>query len=1134
MSDAGMRFKRIEVRNFGTWTGASAHTFSMNRAGAVIAGENGAGKSTMMDALITLFSSGNKGAFNAAAVKGGKSSRNIADYYKGTHGNTEDGDTKQSRAIVLRSFGDESMTMMLLAVMENAQGDVLTVAKSLFITATGEQKWRYFTSDRDLNINTHFHGYATGRDLSARANRFGFEIHDSLSSYWSAVAEGIGLPNADHAKRAFNTMIVTMSVPEMSSVTDFVRDHILPPMNLLEDGENYIQLLRNNGAIQEEIRRTKRRAEGLEEIVEIIDGLEDSIQNLKTAQMSETRISAAQQYVLFHNFRHGKAAKEREHRATMRRLLEIVTRTRVLNEGLDDVKRARLAGGTADVDRLRRDLASAEAMKASKDEQLGRLLHTAKGFVQVGSVDDDAGWNRIVKAAHQAQTDADAAISENEAFLQGVNDEIRTAEVSVRSLEAEHASLMKNKSGVDRELIADRDALAARLSVRPEDLPFFAEIVQVKPEESAVWEHALNKLLRGVATVILVPTKYYAKAKSALSHIKGRSFIRIQDVWEDDMGLAQGAGLANLSPRAAAHLFDIKEDSPFGRYAEQTLSQQANHICISDDDLHIAHKRAVAPSGVVISSQSRTEKDNRVFRNVLGWSMEGKLAVVKAQIDGLQADLTRLREKRDQAIGGITTLRARHKATEMFLFSAPDSWEAVNPAESTAAVAQIRENLSALEAQDERSGLAQEEARLTEELKTLSEEKDRLNKASGQMENTIAFFGSNMIEAAKQLAFLRENGLTMSVSDYKSLRGLVRDAMADAGFTGAGLLISQDRGDITTLFHTITGTVNSSISRMKKDIDKAENVLTNRTASHAAVFAEDQNGLSFSLRGADRTTHERRQGWRERLVEVRDRDLQSAESRAKELSRAQLAGAVTQIRLSIKQYESDVRALVGGINQAMAGNVYNPRSGSHAMISLTNAKDPYHQDLERLLEASLDGIQTKSDSEFYADAAKIAEFVKDDGSQTQKVRRQSLSNLANRYNASVKERVAQADGVDRVVRNITGAGALSGGEKERMNVFLLSAALKTVFRSQTRPELSLGAFVVDEAFSKSSDESTRAAIEVVSSFGHQMIIATPMAKLLPFEDVSENVFLVSRPQNAHSVKEVIKMRTLVDGVLDAS
>ena len=48
MSDQGMRFKRIEVRNFGTWTGAAAHVFDMNRAGAVIAGENGAGKSTLL------------------------------------------------------------------------------------------------------------------------------------------------------------------------------------------------------------------------------------------------------------------------------------------------------------------------------------------------------------------------------------------------------------------------------------------------------------------------------------------------------------------------------------------------------------------------------------------------------------------------------------------------------------------------------------------------------------------------------------------------------------------------------------------------------------------------------------------------------------------------------------------------------------------------------------------------------------------------------------------------------------------------------------------------------------------------------------------------------------------------------
>lgn len=1133
MSDQGMRFKRIEVRNFGTWTGAVAHVFDMNRAGAVIAGENGAGKSTMMDALITLFSPTVKVSFNAAASATGKSSRSIADYYKGTHGSTEEeGKASQSKAIVLRSFGDEAATMALAAVMENADGDVFTVVKTLFFTADGTAKWRYITGNADLSINTHFEGYPSGRDLSARAQRFGFTVHDNLASYWSAVAEGLGLPNADHARRAFRTMIVAMAVPEMSSVTDFVRDHILPPVDLIQDGQSYVELLEKNGRVQEEIRRVKRRTESLEGVVNVIDAMEANISKMTSLQSNETRISAVQNYVLFHNFRHEKTRKERELRTATQRIISINARMHALNGALDEIKAARVAGGTADVERLRKDLDNAVRTRVGKQDQLTKLLSSAGQFAQVNAVDDADSWARLVKTANKVMTESAAAIAENQDFLQTVSANIRTAETEIARVEAEAESMRRNSSGVDADLIGIRAELARTLGVGTDDLPFFAELVQVKDSEAKVWESALNKLLRSLSTVIFMRDTQYAQAKMALAGLKGRSLVRIEEVWADDMGLADGRAIRELATHAAAHLLDVKEDSPFGLHVERLLAINANHVCIADQDAHKALGRAISPSGTIMTSKSKAQNDKRQLRNVLGWSMEGRIAVLEAQIETMRADLATLRDHKTQAEGGIAVQMAKHKSAEFFLMAKPDDWSDVDPAEAVAAEAGIRETLERLEAQEKASGLAQEEARVSTEIRDLSEEKDGLNRSIGQMERTVAVFTTDMREAQSQLAFLRESGKIMAAADYRSIRALIRTAMEEKGLTGKGLLIGPMREDVTKLFRTITSTVSTTINRSKAEINRAESLLNNLAGKHGQIFIEDANTLSFSLSGPDRTAHEKRQAWRDRLIQVRDQDLQAAEAKMKEFSRLSLNQALTQIRMTVKEYESEVRSLIGGINQSMAGNVYSPSSGSHAMISLTNAKDPHHQDLDRLLDAALDELHQKSDADFYADAAKIAEFIRDDDSSLQRSRRARLSNLANRYNAAVKERVTQEDGVEKVVRVITGAGALSGGEKERMNVFLLSAALKTVFRSALRPELSLGVFVVDEAFSKSSDESTRAAIEVVDSFGHQMIIATPMAKLLPFEHVSESVFLVSRPQNAHSVKQVIKMRTLVDEIKD--
>jgi len=68
----GYRLQKIEVFNWGTFDSTNGHVFSVNPAGqtTLLVGKNGCGKSTLVDALLTLLVRLSIRNFNVAAGAG--------------------------------------------------------------------------------------------------------------------------------------------------------------------------------------------------------------------------------------------------------------------------------------------------------------------------------------------------------------------------------------------------------------------------------------------------------------------------------------------------------------------------------------------------------------------------------------------------------------------------------------------------------------------------------------------------------------------------------------------------------------------------------------------------------------------------------------------------------------------------------------------------------------------------------------------------------------------------------------------------------------------------------------------------------------------------------------------------------
>jgi uncharacterized protein YPO0396 len=117
------------------------------------------------------------------------------------------------------------------------------------------------------------------------------------------------------------------------------------------------------------------------------------------------------------------------------------------------------------------------------------------------------------------------------------------------------------------------------------------------------------------------------------------------------------------------------------------------------------------------------------------------------------------------------------------------------------------------------------------------------------------------------------------------------------------------------------------------------------------------------------------------------------------------------------------------------------------------------------------------------------------------------------FNASERYR---ADGSEKEFYE--GSGGKSGGQKEKLAYTILASALAYQFGLQFG-EIKSRSFrfvVIDEAFGRGSDESTRYGLELFKKLNLQLLIVTPLQKIHIIEGHVNSFHFVSNREGNNS------------------
>lgn len=1088
---AGFRLHRLEVYNWGTF---DAHVWRLDLAGrnGLLTGDIGSGKSTIVDAVTTLLLPAHKIAYNKAAGAETRE-RSLRSYVLGYHKSERNEETGTSRPVGLRKPGSFSV---LLGVFANeALGEQVSLAQVFWMRdgAAGQPDRFFLVCDKDLAIAEDFTDFGTETTaLRRRLRARGARIHDSFPEYGKDFHRRLGIVSG----QAMDLFHQTVSMKAVGDLNDFVRTHMLEPFDAArwigDMVTHFDDLTRAHDAV------VKARTQLAELAPLLVDCDEHDRLGHRMVTLAARR--EALRYWSAHGSRQLLTVRIEELRGVLTLLHGAVDETKsALTElrGQADALRWERAGHggerIAEIERLLTEAAERRRHRLEKAERFNSLL-AETGLPQVQT---DAQFTTRRAELTEARTKADRADSEARNRLTDVAVERRGVQAESEEVGAELRSLQARRSNIPRRTLDIRDRLCTELKLSAEELPFAGELIQVRPED-ADWEGAAERVLRGFALALLVQGDHYAAVSDWIdAHHLGARFVYYRV--SATPRTPPAAGLADAGHRLSDKV-EVAE-SAFAAWLEAELAHRAGHLCVGSMAEFRRADRAVTRAGQIKQPGGRHEKNDtsRIDDHssyVLGWSNERKIGALLAHATALQSrlgDLDRQRTAAEADVNAATArLRVLSRLEEFTDFSELDWQQTVN-------------RIAALEA--EKRGLQaanRELARIESELETvtghISERETLLEALVGDRAKTEDAVSTSQDALTAAETTLAEPESMAAAEHFPALREL------------AGHRKATDAAGYERLAADLGGKLTDDRERTARQQSTAANRIVAAMGRFRDEYPVETTDLDASVEAAGEY-----RALNQRLIAD---DLPRFESEFKTYLNTNTIRDIAGFQSQLLKQDNLIKERIEVINASLTGIDYNP--GRYIRLQAHLSPNVEIRDFRSALRActedtlSAGGDEAYSEGKFLQVKALIERFKGRAGqTEADKAWAKRVTDVRNWSVFAASERWRETD---EEHENYTGSGGKSGGQKEKLAYTILASSLAYQFRLDIAGSAArtFRFVVIDEAFGRGSDESTRYALGLFERLGLQLLIVTPLQKIHVIEPYVSAVGFVDNPTGAGS------------------
>ena len=1091
----GCRLQRLEVYNWGTFD-KNVWAFDIGSRNALLTGDIGSGKSTMVDAITTLVLPAQKISYNRAAGAETRE-RDLRSYVEGHYKSERNETTGASRPVGLR---DTRHFSVILGIFTNADyGTTVTLAQVFRAREAGQgQPERFFVvADSALSISANFSDFGSDLNgLKRRLRDIGARTYDTFPDYGKDFRRRLGI----ESEQAMELFHQTVSMKAVDNLNDFVRSHMLEPFDTKAQIESLVEHFENLTRAHEAVVRARNQLELLEPIIATLDSFDELTDRL--ARMGRQQEALPYYFAKRTRSLYGRRIEElttqlleidAELTAQASRLGALRTNETNLNIQIAGNGGDRLAAIADEIERY-----EWEKPRRQEKFQLFNQSLEGSGLDKIGSAVQFAAAKEQT-AARRAELEQEQAEVQN--HLTDRRIDLRKIDEDAKTINAELRSLQSRPTNLPSSSLELRVGLCADLHIDPNELPFAGELIQVRTDASA-WEGAAERVLHSFALSLLVPNRHYEAVASWINdhHLGARIvYYRVPAVTAAAATPDRSAGHPLLSD-----MLEIKAGSGLETWLSAELGRRANHACVDTIADFRAAAKAVTRTGQIKDRQRHEKDDRRRIDDrreyVLGWSNQQKIdamiehaKTLHHRQSGLSATVEELK-RTDSAVSDRLQSLAR--------LDGYMNWEDLDWEGLVNKIADLGE-------ERERILVA------SSELAALTEELDRVKKQIGECDKVL--------EALQQ----QKGG---AESQQRS---------AEAELARVDRILSDPRAAevAAETFESIEVMVALQLSRMVTD---TESVADTHQAVDSALRQEQSKTLSsqnrsgqrvIALMGDFRTRYpqetseldvsvESGSEYRQLHQRVTEDDLPRFEQEFKDYLNQNTIRDIAGFSAQLNKQEKLIRDRIATINRSLVDIDYNDGRYIHLVPDHTPNTDV--REFRAELRACTDDVVGGGQSEQYSEqkflqVKRIIDRFKGREGMTDLDRNwtRRVTDVRQWFVFSASERWRDDD---REYEHYTDSAGKSGGQKEKLAYTILAASLAYQFKLDWGAERSK-AFcfvVIDEAFSRGSEVSTRYALSLFTRLGLQLLIVTPLQKIHVIEPHVAAVGFVDNPNGNYS------------------
>ena len=1138
------RLSRIQLINWGTVDGYL--DIPIDRTGFLVTGPSGSGKSTIIDAVAAVLVPPEKLTFNAAGQSGtagragrAGAGRSLVSYIRGAWRRGEDPESGGITSTYLRPGATWSAIALTYTRGSNgadgtdgAAGTAEHITLTAFYylrsgdTSQSSVKKLYGTHREDLDLDSSVLHPLMSTGIGTRRIKATWPAPSRFTETHRVFADRFRPALGITSPEALLLLHRTQSAKQLDNLDQLFRDYMLTEPDTFALADDAV-------AQFTELRTAYEKVQDIKARIEVLDPLPELVTRRDTATAEAEQVQAMLAEL--------PQVRDRLHRESL------VERIRELDASLAAASDV-LARAKDDERRAREDLRSADAALAGAGGEQLRVLElevqvagdrldavtrratelaeavTALGGVAPGSAEEFTVLDGQARAV-LANVDADREAHEdrrNAAVLRQGD-----ANKELREITDELATLARSTTNIGHKHVRLREQLCRELGVKPRELPYAGELIDVV-EDHRDWEPVAQRLLGGFATTLLVPEKLVSRV-SAYVNTQHTGVRLVYRSVPERVSVPQRPG----TPDALSLKLSVV-DSPFRDWVLAQLRNRHEYRCVDspEDFARLGDERGVTRSGLVHGRRERDgsvrfEKDDRFgiedrSRWMLGSTNHEKqelLAERKATVSAQAAAADRERRDGEAALSALESSRV---AANLITST---SWSAVDTGRAAQLLSAAEQAVTAWSDSPERTAL-------TAERDAAAQRVEDASSSRSDADRQVGMYSSRRDEMAGKLAEL-EDAQAASGAGSDAGTGAEAGTGAGAASTDPDVLAAVEaeysrrtrrvtESNVLELTQQISDDLHARENSARSTVHRVNQKVQSVLATYLERWPEERSDLTadpeFAGEAVARLTALRR----DRLAEFTDRFLN--------LMNGTSVTNLTQLSRALRKAKEDIELRIASVNDSLAHSQF--AEGRWLRIDVRDNRGTEVTDFQRDLQAAVENRLGAADTTEEAEERyrRMSVLLDRLGSQETAHRRWRRTVLDTRRHVRFIGVEVDADG--SAINAYVDSASLSGGQAQKLVFFCLAAALRFQLAEVDEEYPRYATVILDEAFDRADPEFTRTAMDVFTSFGFHMVLATPLKLIQTLSAYVGGVVVVGYTERADASGVVRAATTVAPVAMD--